>query len=249
MYLNLHYNNIHPCILHISVAFIKAETQSSRICSKWMRVPIPKHWAEVATTARCVKKFRLRKLMHKLTCIWIGTRIHLAQCVKTVFRPLVTSCTVHFHVTRCKTETSPTKTHDVNAKLGRCVSLVQCWWLQHCQKMTDEKIPVQLHVVHHTPCNVKSMTLKVCTLCCVFMCLLLSSHTVSSICSVYLKTMVFDKSPWVNVMHCVVFAGLLYCRVSRSGNFLNILLDVKHEIKLLFLAGVFCVFFRFPIIC
>ena len=66
---------------------VKAETQSSRSCSKWMRVPILKHWAEVATTARCVKKFRLRKLMHKLTCIWIGTRIHLAQCMKTVFQP------------------------------------------------------------------------------------------------------------------------------------------------------------------
>ena len=42
-----------------------------------MRVPIPKHLAEVATTARCVKKNRLRKLMHKLPCIWIGVCMHL----------------------------------------------------------------------------------------------------------------------------------------------------------------------------
>ena len=43
---------------------VKADSQSSRSCREVDTIPIQIHCAEVATTARSVKKYQLRKLQH-----------------------------------------------------------------------------------------------------------------------------------------------------------------------------------------
>ena len=46
-----------------------------------------KAWSGGRNNCTMREENRLRKPLHKLPCIWIGTRIHFAQCVKTVFQP------------------------------------------------------------------------------------------------------------------------------------------------------------------